>query len=200
MEGTFSPFFELRASLKKNKKCLTSVHLFWQKNISTYSYFVSKPTLFDISRLAQRNNSSGSVFKEEVMQTGVKKRKRMTLELDHSGEVDVNSNLRTVFSGVFHSLDAAVAVRVRLKMRELYQTDVFTVHDSFCCEARYVDQVKVQYKAALFSEVFDKTLSDILKIEGFDFSSFEKQIVLNKQRPEWQALRESFSPFCLKLD
>lgn len=165
--------------MKKNKILLAKLALVWQKNVSQYSSFVLATTSFDISFMLKNKKvklpsstkvslNSVNVQGDELLKKKV--RKRITLQLIDYSKIDENANLRTVFSGLFQSLDAAVAVKVRVRMKELYGTDVFSVHDCFCCEARYADQVKQEYKKALFSVVFDQKLSDVLKIEGLDLS------------------------------
>jgi hypothetical protein len=56
------------------------------------------------------------------------------------------------------------------------------------------------YKEKVFEAAFDKNITDILNIRDINFNDIQLKIDLNKNNPEWDVIRKSFSEGCLKQE
>jgi len=184
--STFSILFNIIPLLYN----FTGVTLKWQGNKSVYKYKKCKTVCFDISKF----------YPEKLKLKETLKRKRIGLELIDETSFDKVRTLRTVFTGIFHSIDAAVATRLRHAMKEQHNVIVYSIHDCFACEESNLPLLLKVYKESLFIEAFDKALSDILDLDCPELILLQTLIEEKKKDAAWIKVRNCESPHCLKLE
>lgn len=71
---------------------------------------------------------------------------------------------RTILTSLIQSIDAAVAVELRIRMYERYNISVYSIHDCCGCDSCYGKQLLQTYKECLIDLVFTKKLSEFITI------------------------------------
>lgn len=158
------------------------INLHWQNNVSTYRYIKSDETELTIPAAAVKDAKASRRIKLEVA------------DRDLHNTLKTNRTLRT---RLLHSIDAAVAMHVRVAMYKKYKRTVYTVHDCFACEASLVDQLKQEYKKALFTEAFDKNPFKIVRKENREE---EGKLLKRKLNSRWDNFRQEKAPHCLRRE
>lgn len=175
---------KLLCESKKEKKNLEEITFFWQENSARYSYFKKKKVFVSLTKILNKDV----------------KRSRIGIDISDDKAKDVSKNIRTIFSTLLQSLDADVALNTRYFLKKEFNVNCFSIHDCFCTQESDVNLLKKVYKEKVFEAAFDKNITDILNIRDINFNDIQLKIDLNKNNPEWDVIRKSFSEGCLKQE
>ena len=210
VKNTFNLLFEFNSWLVSNSN-LKEIEMTWQKNTSNYCYYKNHDIRLDISKLYKNEiteltpKEDNDMLKSTNLDKAIKEKKlshRLQLNWTDYNLYDKGKNKKTILTGIIHSLDAEIATTLRFRMFTKYNSYVYSIHDCFACEGHLIEEIKVEYKNILFEKVFNKKLSDIIKVKSEikDYSTFETIISKNKQDLKWLSIKESYSHYCLKLE
>ena len=191
----------------------------WQGNKSKYTIFNTKNKRFDITEvwlnkwhITQKeldNKVESLKGKEKVGKETYQKKYYITFSLN-SDKIDTRKLKRTILTGLIHSIDAMLAVELRIKMFSLYKIRVYSIHDCFGCDSRFASKMSKVYKECLNDFVFNKNLSDFIEIYIKDkkgneilhpiIAELEKNITKRKETDDWLDILKSQSDYCLLLE
>lgn len=135
------------------------------------------------------------------------KRFKITIDVPVTEKIDIKRTLNILPPLLVHSIDSAIARKIRLHFLNKYGINIVSVHDSFAIPAALLDEAQFEYKKALFEYSFDSCpfepfCIDIQLVEQNKdlinrYNSLKNQIKKNKANPEWQKIRNEISPYCL---
>lgn len=135
------------------------------------------------------------------------KKFKITIDVPVPDKVDIRRTLNILPPLQVHSIDAAIAKRIRLHIYNKYGVNIVTIHDAFGIPAELLDEVQTEYKKALFEYAFDRCPFEMFCLDfelikqdselNERFIELKNQIDKNKSNAEWENIRKESAPYCL---